>query len=373
MGKMLLPRLALLGMLCLVLAVACKKDEPERTPQPIRNSEIEPALEAAVTAAARRLTPSPEPTLQRPRRSRVFSGEDDREAIGSARDTHAPSVTMTAVPQARLQGSSTGPPAGREVRVVRVIDGDTIDVQFPNESFQRIRLIGVDTPETNGENQPLEFGNITNLGCLDRWGAEAAAFASDVLLDQTVVVEYDERVPVRDTFGRLLAYVHVEGADFGADLLVNGLARVFAGSGSSRENTYMEHQADAQNSQRGLWVCRREGGPVLVPTTPEPLDPALGVRQGPVIECVFYNGTVPLVESDEYVQIGNLGAETVNLGGWTLVDSDGDPAFTFPPYDLPPGRNIRVYTNELHGESGWFTFGFPQALWGNDTTGTLRL
>ena len=85
-----------------------------------------------------------------------------------------------------------------------------------------------------------------------------------------------------------------------------------------------------------------------------------------VIECILYDGRVPRSESDEYVQIANIGGEAVNLEGWVLVAVDeGSPALRFPDYILGPGSRIRVYTNEVHPESGGFTFGYGRAVWNN--------
>ena len=69
------------------------------------------------------------------------------------------------------------------------------------------------------------------------------------------------------------------------------------------------------------------------------------------ISYIFYDGLVPRVESDEYVEITNLGDQAQDLFGWELEDiSEGYPSFTFPSYILAPGKSIRVYTNEYHLE-----------------------
>ncbi|GAI05932.1 unnamed protein product [marine sediment metagenome] len=79
-----------------------------------------------------------------------------------------------------------------------------------------------------------------------------------------------------------------------------------------------------------------------------------------------YDGVVPTVESDEYVEITNLGTAPVNLQGWRLIDADeGYPEFLFPSYVLEPGKSIRVYTNEIHPEYGGFSFGYGKAIWNN--------
>ncbi len=83
------------------------------------------------------------------------------------------------------------------------------------------------------------------------------------------------------------------------------------------------------------------------------------------ITHIFYDGLVYRVESDEYVEITNLGSESQDLTGWRLIDiSDGYPSFTFPSYTLAPGEKTRVYTNEIH--SNCFSFGYGKAIWQNN-------
>ncbi len=81
---------------------------------------------------------------------------------------------------------------------------------------------------------------------------------------------------------------------------------------------------------------------------------------------IFYDGVVYRTESDEYVEIKNLGDTSQDLEGWVLKDiSEGYPSFTFPSYVLAPGAKIRVYTNEIHPEWGGFSFGYSKAIWNN--------
>ncbi len=85
------------------------------------------------------------------------------------------------------------------------------------------------------------------------------------------------------------------------------------------------------------------------------------------ITYIFYDGLVYRTESDEYVEITNLGDTSQDLEGWVLKDiSEGYPSFTFrQSYILAPGASIRVYTNEIHPEWGGFSFGFGKAIWQN--------
>ena len=99
-------------------------------------------------------------------------------------------------------------PAGAAGQIVeRVVDGDTIIVR----GVGRVRLIGVDTPETVAPGRPVEF-----------FGREASAFAKRLLEGRRVRLEYDrERT---DRYGRTLAYVHLADGTFAnAEIIRRGL------------------------------------------------------------------------------------------------------------------------------------------------------
>ena len=56
------------------------------------------------------------------------------------------------------------------MHVVTVLDGNTFDAIFPDGDVERVRMLGVDTPEKSAEdNKPNEYDGITDLGCLAYW------------------------------------------------------------------------------------------------------------------------------------------------------------------------------------------------------------
>jgi len=125
----------------------------------------------------------------------------------------------------------------------------------------------------------------------------------------------------------------------------------------------------------------KQAPPVTVDTEPSP-SPEESEQPTPEsqrdvnvqITNIFYDGQVPRVESDEYVEITNLGTEPVDLADWVLKDvSEGYPSFTFPSYVIQPGEKIRVYTNEIHDEYGGFSFGYGKAIWNNSDPDTAAL
>ncbi len=84
------------------------------------------------------------------------------------------------------------------------------------------------------------------------------------------------------------------------------------------------------------------------------------------IADIFYDGQKGSSEPDEYVAIANTGATPVALDGWVLRDIYGGQEFTWQHFTLQSGQTIRIYTNEVHPESGGFSFGSKAAIWNNN-------
>lgn len=118
----------------------------------------------------------------------------------------------------------------------------------------------------------------------------------------------------------------------------------------------------------------------VVPTVPTVPNNGQHTSVGPIqIDDIFYNGTKGSHEPDEYVEIANVGSQPVNMDSWVLHDIYGGQKFGWHGYTLPAQSKVRVYTNEVHNESGGFSFGSKDAIWANkgdaaeliDSTGTV--
>jgi len=122
-------------------------------------------------------------------------------------------------------------------KVARVIDGDTIELG----SGERVRYIGIDTPETKHPSKPVEY-----------YGREADS-ANRALVEGTEVrLEFD--VQERDQYGRLLAYVYVDDIFVNAWLVENGYAQVLTVPPNVRyAERFLELQGKARREGRGLW------------------------------------------------------------------------------------------------------------------------
>lgn len=130
-------------------------------------------------------------------------------------------------------GSDCGPSSGV---VERVIDGDTIVLT----TGEKVRYLLIDAPET------------TN-GHSDCYGSNASTFNSDLVLGKTVELTYDTQCT--DMYGRLLAYVSVDGNDVNKLMVERGYACVLfiAPDGKARYDEFKAYQAAAKANLRGIW------------------------------------------------------------------------------------------------------------------------
>jgi micrococcal nuclease len=134
-------------------------------------------------------------------------------------------------------------PAQELARVDSVIDGDT----FRLENREKVRLIGIDAPETNHPGKPVEY-----------FGKEASEFTERMLEDKKVRLEMD--VQERDKYGRLLAYVYLEDSTFvNAELLKQGYAQVATYPPNVKYvELFVKLQKEARENKRGLWKEKAE-------------------------------------------------------------------------------------------------------------------
>lgn len=135
-----------------------------------------------------------------------------------------------------------------KVSVMRVVDGDTIVVLL-NESGEKLRLIGMNTPETVDPRRPVQC-----------YGPEASARAKQLLDGKRVRLEADPSTGERDKYHRLLRYVILpDGTNYNLLMIREGYARE---NGYGRKYKYRDEfraaQQEARAASRGLWsACGR--------------------------------------------------------------------------------------------------------------------
>lgn len=160
------------------------------------------------------------------------------------------SVALLALAQAEAPPPTAAAAASERaalltVRVVRVIDGDTIEVCCLKGRRERVRYIGINTPETRHPTRGEEPG-----------GRQATAVNRHLVEGKAVRLELD--VQERDRYGRLLAYVWVTRN--GAEVMVNaelvrlGYAQVMTVPPNVRHvGLFLRLQREAREARRGLW------------------------------------------------------------------------------------------------------------------------
>ena len=118
--------------------------------------------------------------------------------------------------------------------------------------------------------------------------------------------------------------------------------------------------------------------PAPVPT-PEPLvtdseEFTITATTNVTISKLVYKGAVKRTQADEYIEISNLGNSPANISGWKITSAGSSKQFlTFPPGTiLEGGKSFRIYTNEVHPETGGFSFGSKTAIW-NDAGDEAKL
>jgi len=159
-----------------------------------------------------------------------------RESIGSA-------ILLLVVALLVLRPWESEPEAGPAVAtalVTRVVDGDTVEARIGGD-VEDVRLIGVDTPETVKPGTPVQC-----------FGPRASHFSKARLSGERVRLVFG--VERRDVYGRLLAYLYLDGNLYNGVLLRRGLARTLTIPPNDRFAPRFERiQLAAARAGRGLW------------------------------------------------------------------------------------------------------------------------
>ncbi len=134
---------------------------------------------------------------------------------------------------------------GKIFTIVNIVDGDTIDIDIPDGKYDhtRIRLWGVDTPETKNPKTGVMY-----------FGPEAADFTRQLTFGKQVTVYLEER-RTRGYYGRLLAYVQLPDKSFLNEVLLSeGFAYADTRFRHSFYHKYKQLEAVARSQKKGLWA-----------------------------------------------------------------------------------------------------------------------
>jgi micrococcal nuclease len=141
---------------------------------------------------------------------------------------------------------SKAAPGGRDATIERIVDGDTIVVA----GNEKVRLIGIDTPETKDPRRPVQC-----------FGAEATRHITRLIPPGSPVVLARD-VSTTDRFGRTLAYVYRarDGLFVNAEMVRNGFAATATFPPDVvHASEFVALEREARDAGRGLWAAC--GGP----------------------------------------------------------------------------------------------------------------
>ncbi len=169
----------------------------------------------------------------------------------------------------------------QKAKVTKIVDGDTVYVKFENGQEKKVRLIGVDTPETKHPEKGVQH-----------YGKEASNYTQSKLYNKSIYLDKD--VSDTDKYGRLLRYVWIESPAsaaekeiktkmFNAILVLNGYAKASTYPPDVKYSQYfVSFQEEARNAERGLWGKQQNtqsGGSVETPKTAQPVTSKGTIKQ----------------------------------------------------------------------------------------------
>ncbi len=219
-------------------------------------------------------------------------------------------LTLTALVSVAAASGSVGSPAATagsftyRGTVTHVVDGDTLDVRLTSGKTERIRLIGIDTPERGT--------------C---FSSPATARARQLAMSKRVVLRGDATQDTRDRYERLLAYVWIPGGkDLGFQLIAGGFAKAYVSRNAfERLAAYRNAEATAKGATAGQWqVCGTATKPKPAPVPVVPPPPAAS-------SChPSYSSCLPVVGDLDCADIRAMGVAPVRILGSDPYRLDGD-------------------------------------------------
>ncbi|MCL1593711.1 MAG: thermonuclease family protein, partial [Actinomycetia bacterium] len=259
---------------------------------------IDSAVSADITVANPVPTASPTPS------STTFPSET------STTRTPVTTTTVATTPTTLVPSPGTD-----RVTLASVTDGDTVRVVFASGAIEKVRLIGINTPET-GE-------------CL---AAEATTAITTLLTGQVFTMTSD--VNDRDQYNRLLRYIWLDDGTFVNESLVAdgfALARDYPPD-SGYTDVFATAQDRAENASLGVWASD-----------------ACGPVSGGDLQITHIEHDAPGNDNEnlngEWAVITNTGSESQAMSGWVLKDESASHRYTFPSnLTLEANSSISVYT-----------------------------
>jgi micrococcal nuclease len=213
------------------------------------------------------------------------------------------------------------------VTVSRVIDGDTIEI----EGGERIRLLGIDTPERG---QPLF--------------KESTEFLEKLIKNKPIILETD--IINRDKYGRLLRYIYIGDKFVNLELVKAGYAVTHIILPNKKySEILLKAETEAKHANIGIWKFMNLTDIFCV-----------GIYH------FHYNAKGNDNENlnDEYVTFRNKCNYTINMSNWILKDTI-NTTYTFPEFYLMNKSMFTLYTGPGKNNSTHLYWNNNRAIWNN--------
>lgn len=181
------------------------------------------------------------------------------EAFGESVEWDAQTKSVLIIRDTRYGLELAAPPTDiveTTYKIVRIVDGDTLVINY-NGVDEKVRLIGVDTPESvhPDATKNNEFGKI------------ASDFSKNYLDGKEVTLQFD--VQERDQYGRILAYVYINGAMYNKTLLQEGMAKVATYPPNVKYvDDFKALEKTARENNKGLWAYANDSTSISTPAAP---------------------------------------------------------------------------------------------------------
>src|SRR3989344_431503 len=154
-----------------------------------------------------------------------------------------PEIAASSTPEISY-ASSTVSIRAKTYPVVKVVDGDTLDILMDGKAV-RLRLIGLDTPETVDPRKVVQC-----------FGREASAKAKDLLTGTSVSLEMDTSQGTLDKYGRTLAYVFLPNStNFNEYMIAEGYGHEYTYNLPYKyQEAFKAAETKAREEKKGLWA-----------------------------------------------------------------------------------------------------------------------
>lgn len=232
------------------------------------------------------------------------TGEGDEDNVASENGSGDGDVKGD---DARISPSDIN--SSRSAKVIRVIDGDTIEI----EGGHRVRYLGINAPESG---QPFS--------------TEATRENERLAAGRAVNLEFD--VQTQDRYGRLLAYVWANDVLVNKEIVKNG----YAVSETIQPNVkyqdlIVKAQVEARGACRGLWVglCSKK-------------------TESSCVKIININADAPGNDNNnkngEWIEIKNTCDAAISMQGWFLKDSSASNKYQFGSFTLGGTKSVIIYS-----------------------------